>query len=132
LQLLNEKEQKWLELKKEAKERIEELAEVFSGNKPLTSVERNENLSQWLKTKATQIDSLDFQKLNFSGRKIIELIRALNDMLGKLASILFMSDTLRFYIFGRVSQFGEPSASERLDYTDDWVPSSYAQDRLCK
>ena len=27
---MNEKEQKWLELKKEAKERIEELAEVFS------------------------------------------------------------------------------------------------------
>jgi len=81
--LLNEKESKWLELKKEAKERIEELADVFSGNKPLTSVERNENLRQWLRTKSTQIDALDFQKLNFSGRKIIELIRAFNDMLGR-------------------------------------------------
>lgn len=67
---------------KEAKNRVEELSEVFSGTKPLTTVEKNENLSQWLKTKATQIDSLDFQKLNFSGRKAIELIRALNDMLG--------------------------------------------------
>lgn len=39
--LLNEKELKWDFSKKESKERIEELSEVFSGTKPLTRIEKN-------------------------------------------------------------------------------------------
>jgi len=40
-QLLAEKRDRWLEYQKEAKERIQELAEVFGGSKPLTRIEKN-------------------------------------------------------------------------------------------
>jgi len=39
--MLDEKKTKWEELKKESRERIEELGDVFSGTKPLTRVEKN-------------------------------------------------------------------------------------------
>ena len=39
--MLDEKKVKWEELKKEGRERIEELGDVFSGTKPLTRVEKN-------------------------------------------------------------------------------------------
>jgi hypothetical protein len=42
--MLNEKQNKWEEHKKEGTERMQELGEVFSGTKPLTRVEKNGNL----------------------------------------------------------------------------------------
>jgi len=39
--MLDEKLIKWEENKKEGRERMEELGEVFSGTKPLTRVEKN-------------------------------------------------------------------------------------------
>jgi WASH complex subunit strumpellin len=39
--MLEEKKAKWEENKKESRERIEELSDVFSGTKPLTRVEKN-------------------------------------------------------------------------------------------
>lgn len=43
-QMLSEKQIKWESYKKEGSERMTELAEVFSGTKPLTRVERNGEL----------------------------------------------------------------------------------------
>jgi len=43
--MLDEKKTKWEELKKEGRERIEELGDVFSGTKPLTRVEKNGQLN---------------------------------------------------------------------------------------
>lgn len=40
-QMLAEKQLKWESYKKEGSERMTELAEVFSGVKPLTRVEKN-------------------------------------------------------------------------------------------
>lgn len=40
-QMLAEKQNKWEAYKKEGRERMEELGEVFSGTKPLTRVEKN-------------------------------------------------------------------------------------------
>lgn len=40
-QMLSEKQLKWESYKKEGSERMTELAEVFSGVKPLTRVEKN-------------------------------------------------------------------------------------------
>ena len=39
--MLKEKESKWDKYKKECVERMTELAEVFSGTKPLTRIEKN-------------------------------------------------------------------------------------------
>ena len=40
-QMLAEKQDKWEMYKKEGRERMEELSDVFSGTKPLTRVEKN-------------------------------------------------------------------------------------------
>ena len=40
-QMLTEKQDKWEAYKKEGRERMEELSDVFSGTKPLTRVEKN-------------------------------------------------------------------------------------------
>jgi WASH complex subunit strumpellin len=79
-QLLNDKQEKWQHYKKESFERITELAEVFSGTKPLTRVEKNANLQQWLTEMAKQIDALVFEDINVSSRKIIQLIQALEEV----------------------------------------------------
>ena len=39
--LMNEKQEKWAAYQKEGMERMVELADVFSGTKPLTRVEKN-------------------------------------------------------------------------------------------
>lgn len=46
--MLNEKQDKWNSHKKEGSERIQELADVFSGTKPLTRVEKNGNFFLWM------------------------------------------------------------------------------------
>lgn len=44
--MLSEKQTKWENYKKEGSERMTELADVFSGVKPLTRVEKNGNYSK--------------------------------------------------------------------------------------
>lgn len=45
--MVEDKQVQWESLKKEAKERTQELSEVFSGTKPLTRIAKNENLEKW-------------------------------------------------------------------------------------
>uniref|UniRef100_T1IW38 WASH complex subunit strumpellin n=1 Tax=Strigamia maritima TaxID=126957 RepID=T1IW38_STRMM len=78
--MLNEKDQMWNLYQKEASERIKELADVFSGTKPLTRVEKNENLQSWFGEIAKQIDLLSSNDTTASGRKIIQLIQALEEV----------------------------------------------------
>ena len=79
-QLLNDKQEKWNFCKKESFERISELAEVFSGNKPLTRVEKNANLEQWLTEMSKQINALAFEEANTTNKKTIQLIQALEEV----------------------------------------------------
>ena len=79
-QLLVEKQQKWNFCKKESFERISELAEVFSGNKPLTRIEKNVNLEQWLTEMSKQIEALVFDETNATNKKTIQLIQALEEV----------------------------------------------------
>ncbi len=48
-QLLAEKVSHWTKLRSECESRMDELSDVFSGVKPLTRVEKNENLTGWFK-----------------------------------------------------------------------------------
>ena len=54
---------------------------VFSGDKPLTRVERNDNLQAWFGEMANQIDNLDYDDSTSAGRKIIQLIQAMEEVL---------------------------------------------------
>ncbi|XP_071964498.1 WASH complex subunit 5-like [Antedon mediterranea] len=78
--MLNEKQEKWEDYQKEGRERMEELGDVFSGTKPLTRIARNDNLKMWFSEMAKQIGSLDYDDSTSAGRKIIQLIQALEEV----------------------------------------------------
>ena len=79
--LLEMKHHNWLIDKDECSSRLRELSEVFSGEKPLTRVERNENLQAWFDEMALQIDNLNYDDSTSAGRKIIQLIQAMEEVL---------------------------------------------------
>lgn len=78
--LLAGKEARWEECKKEASERMKELAEYFAGGVALTRVKKNENLQGWFTQLSTTIESLDFNEPIVAGRKISQLNQALEDV----------------------------------------------------
>lgn len=75
--MLDEKEKKWSSCKQECVERLQEVAEVFSGAKPLTRVQKNDQLKKWFEQIANEISTLDYDNSTETGRKIIQLIEAL-------------------------------------------------------
>ncbi|GLD95032.1 hypothetical protein PINS_up003657 [Pythium insidiosum] len=75
--LLASKEDRWQRCMKETSERMVELSEYFSGEKPLTRVERNEDLMSWFKDLADKVNSLDYIDHVKAGRRIKRLIEAL-------------------------------------------------------
>uniref|UniRef100_A0A7M4ES32 WASH complex subunit 5 n=1 Tax=Crocodylus porosus TaxID=8502 RepID=A0A7M4ES32_CROPO len=101
-QMLSEKQAKWENYKKEGSERMTELADVFSGVKPLTRVEKNENLQAWFREISKQIMSLNYDDSTAAGRKTVQLIQALEEVqeFHQLESNLqvcqFLADTRKF------------------------------------
>jgi WASH complex subunit strumpellin len=102
--LMDEKEEKWEAYKKEGSERMTELGEVFSGIKPLTRVEKNEHLQAWFTEMSSQISSLSYDDSTSAGRKITQLIQALEEVqeFHQLESNLqvkqFLEDTKRYLV----------------------------------
>uniref|UniRef100_A0A3Q2L0Y5 WASH complex subunit 5 n=1 Tax=Equus caballus TaxID=9796 RepID=A0A3Q2L0Y5_HORSE len=100
--MLSEKQAKWEHYKKEGSERMTELADVFSGVKPLTRVEKNENLQAWFREISKQILSLNYDDSTAAGRKTVQLIQALEEVqeFHQLESNLqvcqFLADTRKF------------------------------------
>ncbi|KAF4520181.1 hypothetical protein B566_EDAN003893 [Ephemera danica] len=100
--LLNQKEEKWKKFRQESVERMQELSEVFSGSKPLTRVEKNESLQKWFEEIAKQISMLNHEEVASSGRKIVQLVQALEEVqeFHQLESQLqvrqFLEDTRNF------------------------------------
>lgn len=101
-QMLSEKQVKWESYQKEGSERMTELAEVFSGVKPLTRVEKNENLQAWFREISKQISSLNYDDSTAAGRKTVQLIQALEEVQEfhqletNLQICQFLADTRRF------------------------------------
>nr|XP_044999379.1 WASH complex subunit 5 isoform X2 [Jaculus jaculus] len=101
-QMLSEKQAKWEHHKKEGSERMTELADVFSGVRPLTRVEKNENLQAWFREISKQILSLNYDDSTAAGRKTVQLIQALEEVqeFHQLESNLqvcqFLADTRKF------------------------------------
>uniref|UniRef100_A0A3Q3W3I2 WASH complex subunit 5 n=1 Tax=Mola mola TaxID=94237 RepID=A0A3Q3W3I2_MOLML len=101
-QMLSEKQLKWESYKREGSERMTELAEVFSGVKPLTRVEKNENLQAWFREISRQIESLNYEDSTAAGRKTVQLIQALvevqefHQLESNLQVCQFLADTRKF------------------------------------
>lgn len=78
--LLADKKNAWEHAKKEASERTTELSEYFSGEKALTRVTRNEALQSWFGDISRQIQLLDYADATVAGRKIHQLMQALEEV----------------------------------------------------
>lgn len=79
-QMLAQKQSQWEKHKTEGVERMDELSEVFSGTKPLTRIQKNENLQAWFKEMSNQISSLNYEDSTSAGRKMVQLIQALEEV----------------------------------------------------
>lgn len=55
--LMSEKENQWIELKSESVKSLVELSEVFSGQKPLMRIQKNEKLELWFVGISKQVES---------------------------------------------------------------------------
>ena len=78
--LLNDKVNRWTAGKKECVERMVELAEVFSGTKPLTRVERNDHLQAWFLDMSRHLSGLEHNDYIAAGRKMAQIIAALEEV----------------------------------------------------
>lgn len=78
--LLDDKDDKWNESRAQGAERMSELGEYFSGDKPLTRVKKNENLQKWFVTIGDKIKDLDYHDSTAAGRKIQQLMEALKEV----------------------------------------------------
>ena len=81
--MIEQKQAQWESLKTEAKERTEELSEVFSGTKPLTRVSKNENLQKWFLLISNKINALSYEAsgTTSTGRDITQLVTAIQEVL---------------------------------------------------
>ncbi|RHY11218.1 hypothetical protein DYB36_005983 [Aphanomyces astaci] len=75
--LLAAKEDRWQHCINETCDRLSELSEYFTGEKPLTRVERNEDLIKWFADTSAKVASLDYVNHVKAGRRIKRLIEAL-------------------------------------------------------
>lgn len=64
-------------------ERITDLVQIFGGTKPLDGIDKNQNLYTWFMEINKHIDSLKQE----DGRKIVQLLQALEQVQGKEAQI---------------------------------------------
>jgi WASH complex subunit strumpellin len=79
-ELLEKKEARWNEAKREASGRMVELSEYFSGTKALTRVTKNEKLQKWFKQLGDDINALEFANTTLAGRKIQSISQALEEV----------------------------------------------------
>uniref|UniRef100_A0A1A9W7M3 WASH complex subunit strumpellin n=1 Tax=Glossina brevipalpis TaxID=37001 RepID=A0A1A9W7M3_9MUSC len=78
--LMQEKEQKWNKYKKEALEHVQELSDAFSGSRPLIKLESNPQLKMWFDEISKEIESLRADNVNVSGRLLLQLVQALEEV----------------------------------------------------
>jgi WASH complex subunit strumpellin len=78
--LLAVKATKWAENRAATAAILTELSEYFSGSRALTRVDKDEGLLAWFATLAKEVSSLDYADGVLAGRKIRQLIKALDDV----------------------------------------------------
>ncbi|KNC47128.1 WASH complex subunit strumpellin [Thecamonas trahens ATCC 50062] len=78
--LLTKKQERWVVARQEAVHRMTELAEYFSGTQALTRVEANAHLQSWFVDISDKIAGLSFVDPTLAGRKIKQLIVALEEV----------------------------------------------------
>ena len=93
-EILSRKEQNWLKYKKEIHDLLDELVDVFTGNKPLSRVEKNDTFAKFFKQFSNQTKNLDFNQLQIANKKVIKLIQANEEAQEQLDSNLHLKQYL--------------------------------------
>ncbi|KRX07259.1 hypothetical protein PPERSA_00416 [Pseudocohnilembus persalinus] len=78
--LINQKNERWDKDKNECAFRMDQLADIFGGKMNLGKVEKNEGIQQWFEQLRDQIKNLTFGDITYTGGKINQFIKALEDM----------------------------------------------------
>ena len=78
--LLEGKEGRWEKSKAEAVSRMAELAEFYGGSKVLSRNVKDDNLKSWFEHIAAEVRKLDYAEPLSAGRKIHQLVSALEDV----------------------------------------------------
>lgn len=78
--LLDDKESLLANFQKETTERIDELVAAFSGEKPLLKIMLNAELQKWFSDTSGDIKQLCLSEATASERKIIQIIKALEEV----------------------------------------------------
>lgn len=78
--LMSAKTERWSKFKHEALDRLKELGEAFGGSRPLSKLENNPQLKLWFSEIANEVEKLGAENVNFSGRTLIQLIQALEEV----------------------------------------------------
>eukprot|EP00035_Acanthoeca_spectabilis_P022186 m.442450 g.442450 ORF g.442450 m.442450 type:complete len:1163 (-) comp18809_c0_seq1:1689-5177(-) len=78
--MLDEKQAQWDSLRHEGSDRMKELSDVFGGETPLSRVEKNTKLQSYFSELGNQIAQIEFSDSTSAGRKIVQLIQALEEV----------------------------------------------------
>uniref|UniRef100_A0A182JXG8 WASH complex subunit 5 n=1 Tax=Anopheles christyi TaxID=43041 RepID=A0A182JXG8_9DIPT len=80
--LLEERDDRWTDYRREATDRMQDLADAFSGARPFVKMRPNESLSRCFANIRKEIDGLsrEEQQLSQTGRTIIQLLQALEEV----------------------------------------------------
>ncbi|XP_035916794.1 WASH complex subunit 5 [Anopheles stephensi] len=80
--LLEERDDRWADYRREATDRMQDLADAFSGAKPFVKTRQNESLSRCFANIRKEIDGLsrEEKQLSQTGRTIIQLLQALEEV----------------------------------------------------
>lgn len=78
--LITEKDVRWNKYKTESNDRIKDIVDAFAGIKPMIKIDKNDDLKVWFEAILNEIDKLNIAKPNVTGRKLIQLMRALEEV----------------------------------------------------
>uniref|UniRef100_A0A914WC89 WASH complex subunit strumpellin n=1 Tax=Plectus sambesii TaxID=2011161 RepID=A0A914WC89_9BILA len=81
-QVLAEKDSRCQALQRNISDHLDELAQVFSGDKPLTRVQKNAKLQAWFLQLKTTVEELQFdgQSVESTGRKLVQMCSRLTEV----------------------------------------------------
>lgn len=79
--LLENKQQKWMSYKADVDERMNEMILLFSGEKSVIKIEKNDHLRQWFEEILKEVTALDLQqKPRLVEKKLIQLVQAIAEV----------------------------------------------------
>uniref|UniRef100_A0A182IM32 Strumpellin n=1 Tax=Anopheles atroparvus TaxID=41427 RepID=A0A182IM32_ANOAO len=80
--LLEEKDARWAAFQREATDRMQDLADAFSGERPFVKTRKNDSLSKCFANIRKEIEALSKEEkhINQTGRTIIQLLQALEEV----------------------------------------------------